>query len=618
MTLSIGNRGTGELFVKPISNPLPPFSIMTDACAWKVLPPGASCAVVVKFAPTAAGIFSDTLNVLSNDADHPFTTVALWGSAIAIPAVLTGTVKDSVMEFPLPEVAVTVMNSNHTSVAMTDSDGCYTIPDLEKGGFTASFEKQGYDTQTVSGTLGEGQNTYHVQLVPQPATLRGTVTDFSTGLTVSEVTVTVSDSSRTLTTSTDAQGVYAISNLGTGSCSATFTKQGYLTQTLQGALRAGAITTMDVRLVPNPPPEIHNIVLSGVTHDAATIMWETDQPSDSVVEYGTTDAYGISLADAALTQTHRITLTGLHPDTTYHFRVTSRNSAGLSSSSADGTFITLGIITVTITSPLDNQNVSGLHVIVRGTVTNVKGNETGITVNGIMATVYGTQFVANQVPLAEGPQTVTVTATDTEGTTATASVLVTAESTENSIQLTATPESGTAPLEATLRINAPFTVENSSFFVDGPGAVEWLSTGTDEYKVTMTAEGVYLFTARVTGTDETYYEDTVAVTVLNETQLDNLLRAKWEEMKTALVSGDIDKAMEYYHEDTKQGYRDALTVLGSQLLVSIFTTPEQLILIEVRDRYAKYEYVSEEEDVTYSYPLVFLKDPDGIWRILQY
>jgi len=369
--------------------------------------------------------------------------------------------------------------------------------------------------------------------------------------------------------------------------------------------------------VPNPPPKIYDIALSGVTYDTATIMWETDQPSDSVVEYGPTDAYGTSVADAALTRSHRITLNGLHPDTTYHFRVTSHNSAGLPSSSADGTFITLGTITVTITSPLDNQNVSGLYVIVMGTFTNVKGNETGITVNGKIATVYGTQFVASHVPLVEGAQTVTVTATDTEDTTATASLLITAESAESAIHLTATPESATAPLEETLRIDAPFSVENSSISVDGPGAVEWLSTGTDEYRVKMTAEGVYLFTAHVTGADGTYYEDTVAVTVLNETQLDSLLRAKWEGMKTALVSGDMDKAMEYYHEDTKQGFRDALTALGPQI-VSIFTAPEQLMLIEVRDRYATYEYLSHEEVVSYSYPLVFLKDPDGIWRILQY
>jgi PKD repeat protein len=617
MTLSIGNAGTGDLFVTPVSNPLPPFSITTDACAWKVLPPAGRCSVVVKFVPSAAGTFSDTLNVLSNDADHPIMTVALRGSTIAIPAVLTGTVKDAITGSPLPEVAVTVGNSNHTSVGMTDSGGYYTVPNVEKGGFTASFEKQGYDTQTVSGTLEEGQNTYHVQLMPQPATLSGTVTDSSTGLPVSGVTVTVSDSSHTFTASTDMQGVYTVSNLGAGSCSATFTKLGYLTQTLQGALRAGSITTMDVRLVPNPAPKIYNIVLSGVTYDAATIMWETDQPSDSMVDYGTTDACGTSVADAALTQSHRITLTGLHPDTTYHFRITAHNSAGLPSSSADATFITLGIITVTITSPLDNQNVSGLYVIVMGTFTNVKGNETGITVNGKTATVYGTQFVASHVPLVEGAQAVTVTATDTEGTTATASLLITAKSTESTIHLTATPESGTPPIEETLRIDAPFSVENSSISVDGPGAVEWLSTGIDEYTVKLTAEGVYLFTAHVTGTDGTYYEDTVAVTVLNETQLDSLLRAKWEGMKTALVSGDMDKAMEYYHEDTKQGFRDALTVLGPQL-VAIFTAPEQLMLIEVRDRYATYEYISEEEGVTYSYPLVFLKDPDGIWRILQY
>jgi hypothetical protein len=37
--------------------------------------------------------------------------------------------------------------------------------------------------------------------------------------------------------------------------------------------------------------------------------------------------------------------------------------------------------------------------MVKGTVTNSTGNETGVTVNGIVATVYGDYFVANNVSL---------------------------------------------------------------------------------------------------------------------------------------------------------------------------------------------------------------------------
>ena len=45
-------------------------------------------------------------------------------------------------------------------------------------------------------------------------------------------------------------------------------------------------------------------------------------------------------------------------------------------------------------------------------ISNTTGNETGVTVNGITAMVYGGQFVANHIPLTEGLNTITADAND--------------------------------------------------------------------------------------------------------------------------------------------------------------------------------------------------------------
>jgi len=42
-----------------------------------------------------------------------------------------------------------------------------------------------------------------------------------------------------------------------------------------------------------------------------------------------------------------------------------------------------------------------------------KGNETGVTLNGIVAVVYNGEFFVNHVPLEEGSNDITATATDT-------------------------------------------------------------------------------------------------------------------------------------------------------------------------------------------------------------
>src|SRR5206468_12711686 len=56
--------------------------------------------------------------------------------------------------------------------------------------------------------------------------------------------------------------------------------------------------------------------------------WSTDEPGTSVVEFGLTGAYGSQASTAGLSQTHTTTLSGLAPETPYHFRVSSSDAAG--------------------------------------------------------------------------------------------------------------------------------------------------------------------------------------------------------------------------------------------------------------------------------------------------
>ena len=71
------------------------------------------------------------------------------------------------------------------------------------------------------------------------------------------------------------------------------------------------------------PPAISNVRVIGVTNSAATILWDTDKPSDSTVYYGTTTALGSTRTDSTQTVSHSITLTGLLSNTPYFFDVAS-------------------------------------------------------------------------------------------------------------------------------------------------------------------------------------------------------------------------------------------------------------------------------------------------------
>ena len=90
-------------------------------------------------------------------------------------------------------------------------------------------------------------------------------------------------------------------------------------------------------------PMITNVTSGGVSNTGATITWTTDVATTTQVEYGPTAGYGqLTTLDAAMGTSHSVTLTGLSPGTTYHFRVLSRNAGGVLGASTDYTFTTTG------------------------------------------------------------------------------------------------------------------------------------------------------------------------------------------------------------------------------------------------------------------------------------
>ncbi|MGR9088778.1 MAG: malectin domain-containing carbohydrate-binding protein, partial [Gammaproteobacteria bacterium] len=88
------------------------------------------------------------------------------------------------------------------------------------------------------------------------------------------------------------------------------------------------------------PPVISAVQAASITDDSATINWTTNEASDSVVDYGTTSAYGSTGGDPALVTSHSVTLTGLNSDTLYHFEASSTDPSGNTASSGDLTFTT--------------------------------------------------------------------------------------------------------------------------------------------------------------------------------------------------------------------------------------------------------------------------------------
>jgi len=92
------------------------------------------------------------------------------------------------------------------------------------------------------------------------------------------------------------------------------------------------------------PPVISDIKISGITDTLAVVLWATDEPADSSVEYGNSTAYGLRASDTAQLLNHSVILSGLSPNTTYHIRVRSTDTSGNGPTlGADMTFTTAGV-----------------------------------------------------------------------------------------------------------------------------------------------------------------------------------------------------------------------------------------------------------------------------------
>ena len=143
-TLTITNSGNADLTVTGIAFP----AGFTGNWSSGTIARGASQAVIVTFAPTAAQAYTGTLTVNTNPAATSNNTMSVTGTGTAVP---TFTLSGLVTETPpttstvVSGVVVTVIDgANQGKTATTGADGRYQITGVVNGGFTVSATKAGY------------------------------------------------------------------------------------------------------------------------------------------------------------------------------------------------------------------------------------------------------------------------------------------------------------------------------------------------------------------------------------------------------------------------------------------------------------------------------------------
>lgn len=82
-------------------------------------------------------------------------------------------------------------------------------------------------------------------------------------------------------------------------------------------------------------PEITSVTVASSSDSSFTVTWETDEDSDSLINYSLKEDYGIIRVPDTDRTTHSITVDDLEPGRIYHFRVISSDEDGNQGISAD-------------------------------------------------------------------------------------------------------------------------------------------------------------------------------------------------------------------------------------------------------------------------------------------
>lgn len=298
----------------------------------------------------------------------------------------------------------------------------------------------------------------------------------------------------------------------------------------------------------------------------------------------------------------------------YQVKVINPAPGGGESSSL--TFTVKPPLEIKIASPIDGETINKVKIMVKGTVKS-DTRDVGITVNGILAELFGNEWIANNVPLTIGSNIITATATDSYGNTDTKAITVYTNDITQFVELSANITSGIAPLQVFFSTSISVTPVLYQMDFEGDGTIDYIGSTFENISHTYTTEGIFYPTVTVTDNSGNTYSDTIAITVLNKMEIDTLLKGKWTSMVNSLKSKDTATALTYIFPATKASYQKMFNALIDQL-PSIVATQTEVNLFSVKDNVAEYELVTIENGKAYSYEVIFIRDTNGLWVIQEF
>jgi hypothetical protein len=214
----------------------------------------------------------------------------------------------------------------------------------------------------------------------------------------------------------------------------------------------------------------------------------------------------------------------------------------------------------------------------------------------------------------------TAVALDFGGTLGADSVSVIGQTgrTENAVMLKAIKPGGAPPLTTGFSLSSLVGIQQVALDADGDGTVDFQGSNLDAFTFTYSSPGLYTPHVSVTDANNNLYGADTIVEVADPTAIDAHLQAIWQGVKDALRSGDVATALQYVHSTQTVHYQTLWDQLPSGTLANIDNVLTSIQPVQIGFGNAEYEMLRVEDGQTFSYPVRFELDQDGLWRLSHF
>lgn len=102
---------------------------------------------------------------------------------------------------------------------------------------------------------------------------------------------------------------------------------------------------------------------------------------------------------------------------------------------------------------------------------------------------------------------------------------------------------------------------------------------------------------------------------MDRKEIESQLRQIWTAMSAKVVSGDIEGALDYFVDGVKDRYRKTFKEMSENKLKAVFSNVSDFKLGVLSDRKAECGAIRNEGGKRYSYPVSFVRQDNGGWKI---